>query len=85
MNLKSIEIPTSVTNIKNQAFYNINYMFVDEIIYKGTKQEWNAIEKELDWNRMGYRNVYDENGEYIDEEIVYLEQVICSDGVLEVN
>ena len=46
--LKSIEIPSSVTKIGAQAFYDCTNLTT--INFVGTQEEWDDIEKELDWN-----------------------------------
>ncbi len=49
----SVVIPESVTNIGRYAFSNAYYM--DEIIYLGNQEQWDAIAKGTDWDyRCGY-------------------------------
>lgn len=45
--LTSITIPQSVTKIGDYSFNGCN---LTSIIFEGTKAEWNAIEKESDWD-----------------------------------
>ena len=45
--LTSIEIPDSVTSIESDAFYQCSSL--TSITFKGTKAQWNAIEKGYDW------------------------------------
>lgn len=51
--LKNITIPKSVTTIERNAFSYCSSL--KTITYEGTKSEWNAINKELDWD-VGIRN-----------------------------
>jgi len=53
--LKSITIPISVTKIEIGAFSFCQEL--KEIHFEGTKEQWNAISKEEDWNEKtgGYR------------------------------
>ncbi len=46
--LTSIVIPDSVTSIGDFAFYNCSGL--TSITYQGTKEQWNAIEKDSRWN-----------------------------------
>lgn len=46
--LTSITIPNSVTSIGDRAFYNCSSL--TSITFKGTKAQWNAIEKDDNWN-----------------------------------
>ena len=46
--LTSVTIPDSVTSIGEGAFYNCSSL--TSITYQGTKAQWNAISKGLDWN-----------------------------------
>lgn len=45
--LESLTIPTSVSHIYSHAFYNTS---LDDIYYNGTLAQWNAIEKDNDWD-----------------------------------
>ena len=45
--LKEISIPSSVTHIGNNAFTNCNNL--TDIIYNGTRSQWNEIEKGSRW------------------------------------
>lgn len=45
--VKTIEIPRGVLHIGNAIFKNCD---MEEIIYQGTKTEWEAITKEFGWN-----------------------------------
>lgn len=47
--LTSITIPNSVTTISRDAFGYCDLL--TEIIYNGTKEEWDIIEKQWSWNR----------------------------------
>ena len=53
--LASITIPDSVTNIRMMAFSYCTSLA--NIYYKGTKEQWNAITKDIDWNRNMGSNV----------------------------
>ena len=46
--LTSITIPNSVTSIKKNAFYGCESL--NNLIFKGTRAQWNAISKESGWN-----------------------------------
>ena len=53
--LTRITIPSSVTSIGNGAFSNCSSL--ENIYYKGTEEQWNAITKGLGWNgNMGSDN-----------------------------
>ena len=47
-NLTRITIPSSVTSIGNSAFLNCSSL--ENIYYKGTEEQWNAITKGDSWN-----------------------------------
>ena len=64
--LTSITIPNSVTSIGGSAFYSCTTL--ENIIFKGTKAEWNAISKGTFWNL------------YVPSTC----KVHCTDGVLEI-
>ena len=49
-----VSIPASVKTIKNEAFYCCDNL--SQIIFAGTKDQWNAINKENGW-RQGNRNI----------------------------
>ncbi len=46
--LTSIEIPSSVTRIGEKAFYSCTKL--NNITFSGTVEQWNDIDKGLDWN-----------------------------------
>lgn len=54
-NLKSIIIPSSVTSIGSMAFESCTSLA--NIYYKGTEEQWNAITKDISWNRNMGSNV----------------------------
>ena len=61
-NLSSIEIPSSVTSIGNDAFWGCESL--TSITYKGTKAQWNQIEKEISWDEYtGNYTVHCTNGD----------------------
>lgn len=45
--LRYIKIPNSVTEIGYYAFYGCKNL---TILFEGTKEEWDKIEKEAEWN-----------------------------------
>ena len=47
--LTNITIPNSVTSIDFDVFYNCSRLW--RIIYKGTKEQWDKIERSADWSR----------------------------------
>lgn len=47
--LTNITIPNSVTSIDFDVFYNCSRLW--RIIYKGTKEQWDKIERSDDWSR----------------------------------
>ncbi len=47
--LKSVTIPSSVTSIGGSVFYGCEDL--SNIIYLGTKQQWNSISKHSSWDR----------------------------------
>ena len=53
--LASITIPDSVTSIGNSAFQECTRLA--NIYYKGTEEQWNAINKRSDWNKNMGSNV----------------------------
>ena len=63
--LTSITIPNSVTSIGHSAFNDCNNL--EKILFNGTKDEWNSIQKYTDWNR----NTGDYKIQCIDGEIYY--------------
>ena len=46
--LTRITIPSSVTSIGNSAFFGCSSL--ENIYYKGTEEQWNAITKDDSWN-----------------------------------
>ena len=49
--IKKVTIPSSVTYIGSSAFEGwIHKTDLDEIVYNGTMEQWNAIEKGKDWD-----------------------------------
>ena len=59
--LTSIELPASLTEIEYNAFYGCSGL--TSITFKGTKEQWGAIEKESGWNYgMGNYTIYCTNG-----------------------
>ena len=71
-NLVTVTIPNSVTSIGYKVFYeSIDFQ---NIIFVGTKQEWNSISKSTGWNITNYARSYTH-----DELIRYL-TIHCSDG-----
>jgi hypothetical protein len=71
--LLRIEIPKSVSKLESSVFINCSDSL--EIRYKGTIDEWNAIEKDEGWN------LRQEYGDGTEDDEIY-ESVICSDGVV---
>ena len=65
-NLESIEIPDSVTSIGDRALEEC--IGLREIVYHGTKVQWEAIDKASDWD--------------INTNDTF--KIICTDGVLDV-
>ena len=53
--LSKITVPNTIKTIENAAFYNCAAL--TEIIFEGTVEEWNAIDKQTDWDK--------NTGEYI--------------------
>ena len=45
--LKEVTVPVSVTKLDTLVFINSN---VKKIIYEGTQEQWNAIEKLENWD-----------------------------------
>ena len=62
--LTSITISVSVTSIGNYAFYGCSGL--TSINFEGTKEQWNAIAKDKDWNK-GVPNTC---------------QIVCKDGTI---
>ena len=61
-NLTSITIPDSVTSIGSEAFANC--LMPTKITFKGTKEQWDAIEKSSDWDSgRNYYTIYCIDGE----------------------
>lgn len=52
-NLTDVTIPTSVTRIEENAFTSVGHLNIN---YLGTKKQWQAIEKQKNWNQksLGY-------------------------------
>ncbi|MDE7164770.1 MAG: leucine-rich repeat protein [Clostridiales bacterium] len=62
--LTNITIPSSVTSIKSHAFWSSS---ITSITFKGTKAQWNAISKELDWDAGLYHyTVHCDDGDVIE-------------------
>ena len=83
--LATITIPKSITNISPYAFYDCNSL--SSIIFEGTVDEWNAIEKGDAWNfNTGSYTIYCTNGEMSKDGVVTyrhskgLELTLNSDG-----
>ena len=67
-NLKSVTIGKSVTSIGKRAFYNCKNL--DEIKYRGSETQWNAILKGIEWD-MYYLGSYGAGTVKIDYTITY--------------
>ena len=71
--LESLELPKSLKNIWAESFYNAAALRT--IYYKGTMEEWDAINKDDDWN-LYY--MYEGEKGYLSFD------VICSNGTIKV-
>jgi len=61
-NLKEITLPSSLTSIDYDVFNGDEQL--SKIIFQGTKEQWNAVEKNKNWNRgMGSYKVICTDGE----------------------
>ncbi len=60
-NLTSITLPSSITNISLEPFAKCSSL--TDIIFHGSKEEWNAIKKEENWNQdTGYYTIHCTDG-----------------------
>ena len=72
--IAALSVPVSVSTISLQAFYGTA---IENLIYAGTKAQWNAVEKQTNTATPSLADSWDVTGTNPD---TFLKKVVCSDG-----
>ena len=72
--IAALSVPVSVSTISLWAFYGTA---IENLIYAGTKAQWNAVEKQTNTTTPSLTDSWDVTGTDPD---TFLKKVICSDG-----